>query len=306
LAAVVTIIIAYAAYGMVHYAMIAATRSPVSATFINRNSFATYVGIGLVAISGLILRHYRSQIGEAGSSFKYRLAAMIEASGHQGAMLIGGAIVMLVALILTASRGGLIAMGLGLLILAVLATGSKTNHSAGPRMAIVAGALLVATVVLAFGDTFLGKIAERGVTDQARMAVYTITLRSTVDAPLLGYGYGTFPDIFPVFRDQSISPDGVWDQAHNTYLEVIQGLGLVFGAMFVACVILFVVRCFKGAINRQESVTVPTVAASAAVLVGIHTLVDFSLQIQAVTLTFMALLGAGVAQSESSRVGLGD
>jgi hypothetical protein len=30
-------------------------------------------------------------------------------------------------------------------------------------------------------------------------------------------------------------------------------------------------------------------------------MVDFSLQIEAVAITFMALLGAGVAQSESSR-----
>jgi hypothetical protein len=31
-------------------------------------------------------------------------------------------------------------------------------------------------------------------------------------------------------------------------------------------------------------------------------MVDFSIQIEAVALTFMAILGAGVAQSESSRI----
>ena len=52
--------------------------------------------------------------------------------------------------------------------------------------------------------------------------------------------------------------------------------------------------------------TVPRVAAAVSFLVGIHALVDFSLQIQAVALTFMAVLGAGVAQSESSRLELKD
>jgi hypothetical protein len=33
--------------------------------------------------------------------------------------------------------------------------------------------------------------------------------------------------------------------------------------------------------------------------VGAHALVDFSLQIQAVTLTYMVVLGAGVAQADS-------
>jgi hypothetical protein len=41
-------------------------------------------------------------------------------------------------------------------------------------------------------------------------------------------------------------------------------------------------------------------------MVGAHALVDFSLQMQAVVLTFVAALGAGVAQSESSRASLED
>jgi hypothetical protein len=43
-----------------------------------------------------------------------------------------------------------------------------------------------------------------------------------------------------------------------------------------------------------------------AFLVGAQALVDFSLQIQAITLTFVAVLGAGVAQSESSRLAVRD
>jgi hypothetical protein len=35
-------------------------------------------------------------------------------------------------------------------------------------------------------------------------------------------------------------------------------------------------------------------------------MVDFSLQLQAVTLTFMAILGAGVAQSVSSQLAVSD
>jgi hypothetical protein len=52
--------------------------------------------------------------------------------------------------------------------------------------------------------------------------------------------------------------------------------------------------------------TLPCVAASVAFLLAAHALVDFTLQLQAIAITFMALLGAGVAQSESSRLMLGD
>jgi O-antigen ligase len=123
---------------------------------------------------------------------------------------------------------------------------------------------------------------------------------------LQGFGYGTFVDVFPIYRDRSISVSGTWEQAHNTYLEVFQGLGLVFGSFFVAIVVLLALRCLKGALTRQENVTVPRVAAGVAFLVGAQALVDFSLQIQAVTLTFTAVLGAGTAQSQSSRLALKD
>jgi len=131
-------------------------------------------------------------------------------------------------------------------------------------------------------------------------------MRSILDSPLLGYGYGTFADVFPMFRDQSVGTFGKWEMAHNTYLEVFQGVGLLFGSMLVASVVLLALRCVKGAITRQQNEMMPCVAAGVAFLLGVHALVDFSLQMQAVAITFMAVLGAGVAQSESSRLTLED
>jgi O-antigen ligase len=108
-----------------------------------------------------------------------------------------------------------------------------------------------------------------------------------------------------MFHEQSLGTTG-WIEAHNTYLEVFQGLGLLFGSMLVATVGLLVLRAFKGAITRRQNETIPCVAASVAVLVGVNALVDFSLQMQAIAITFMAVLGAGVGQSESSLRALED
>ena len=180
--------------------------------------------------------------------------------------------------------------------------GGRDRGFIGRREILILGGVLGVVVFLAFGDSFFGKISEAGVSDDNRLAVYLITLRSIFDAPLLGYGYGTFVDVFPMFRDRSISVEGVWEQAHNTYLEVFQGLGLVFGLALAASVVLLVIKCFKGTNVRREGLMVPAVATSAAFLVGVHALADFSLQMQAVALTFAAILGAGVAQAKSSRL----
>jgi O-antigen ligase len=191
-------------------------------------------------------------------------------------------------------------------VLAVL-TGLRRQRSAEQRGAIIAlGALLLAAAVLVFGDVVVRKITQEGIYDVGRLAAYTIIIGSIFAAPLLGYGYGTFVDVFPMFRDQSVSTFGRWDMAHNTYLEVFQGLGLLFGSMLVASVILLVLRCVKGAMTRQENEMIPCVAVSVAFLLGVHSLVDFSLQMQAIAVTFMALVGLGVAQSESSRQALED
>src|SRR6266851_422072 len=278
----------YAAYGIVAFTSqgaripwlkIPPTGGFLSSTFINRNSFATYAGIGLVTICGLVLRLYRHEVGGAAGLWRLRTASFIETTGQAGGALLGGAFVMLVALLLTGSRGGVLATAVGLFVLGVLTFKRGKHRSAWPIEGMIFGTVIIAAVLYFFADAFVATLAERGIRDTDRMIVYSITLRSILDAPLLGFGYGTFADVFPLYRDRSISVQGVWEQAHGTYLEVFQGLGLLFGSMLVA---------------------------TAALLVGVHALVDFSLQIQAVALTVVALLGAGVAQSESSRLALAD
>jgi O-antigen ligase len=305
---------AYAAYGIAAYAFTPGRvlwfegyGKSVSSTFINHNSFAAYAGMGFIAICGLILRFYRNEFTTVGGSLRFRIANFIEATGQRAATFLGGAVVILAALLMSGSRGGIIATSCGLFVLGVLTLGLRKQRSAEQGGAvIVLGFILVTAGVLVFGDLFVSNITQHGVQDEGRMAAYRIVLGSIFASPLLGYGYGTFVDIFPMFRDQSVSTFAVWQMAHNTYLEVFQGLGLVFGSMLLASVVLLVLRCVKGAITRQENEMIPCLAVAVAFLLGVHSLVDFSLQMQAIAVTFVALLGAGVAQSESSRLMLRD
>jgi O-antigen ligase len=306
--AFVAISACYAAYGLIAFAWARledpAPRSFVTSTFYNHNHYATYAGMGLVAAFGLIARIYQREMVTDAGSLRFRISTFIDATGR-ALVLLGSAFLILVVVTLTQSRGGIIATALGIIVWGTLTFGRAGAASIERRMIMIFGSVLVAGVFAAFGDTFFSKLAEAGLTDSNRLDVYVITLRSILDAPLLGYGYGTFADIFPMFRDRSIDVFGIWNQAHNTYLEAFQGLGLIFGSMLVASVVLLVWKCCKGAIARQQ-ITVPCIAAGVAFLVGVHALVDFSLQIQAVTLTFMAILGAGVAQSVSSQITVSD
>jgi O-antigen ligase len=283
-------------------------RGVVTSTFVNPDSFSAYAGTGFVLFCGLILRSYRDEVAAAGGSIRFRVASIIEVTGQKGLVLFAGAATTLIALLLTASRGGIASTTFGLCVLGALTLRRRKQRFAlgGVVIIIAVGALLVGAIFLIFGDLVLGKLSQLGFRDQGRIGLYAITLRSILAAPWLGYGYGTFVDVFPMFRDQSISTFAQWTAAHDTYLEVFQGLGLIFGPMLVTTVAVLVWRCVKGAATRQVNETAPCVAAAAACLLGAHALVDFTLQLQANAITFMALLGAGVAQSESSRITLAD
>jgi len=312
LASLAAIGAAYSIYGLIviktgqiYHLDIPASGGRVSSTFVNHNSFATYAGMSVIVASGLILKLYRAEfIGEG--SWRLQLASLIEITGQRGAALLSAGFVALVALLLTGSRGGVISTGVGLLALGAFQWLRNRKRDDRTGLPLLFGLLTMAATLVTFGGSLTANLDERGLADADRMSVYTLTLRSILDAPLRGFGYGTFRDVFPLYRDRSISVLGVWAQAHDTYLEVLQGLGIVFGAMLIGAVALLAIRCAKGALRRRQDAIVPQVAASVACLVGVHALVDFSLQMQAVGLTFMAVLGTGVAQAESSRVALED
>ena len=161
--------------------------------------------MGLVVICGLILRLYRDEFTAVAGSVRFRIATFIQVTGQRAAVLLGAGFVVLAALLLSQSRGGILSTGLGLFVFAILSLKTRKQGSPEQREAvIILGAVLAAVALLAFGDLFAGRITQQGLYDKGRIAIYTITLRSILDSPLLGYGYGTFADVIPMFRDQSM------------------------------------------------------------------------------------------------------
>ncbi|PRH89250.1 hypothetical protein C5L14_01250 [Labrys okinawensis] len=310
--AIMAIIAAYAGLGL-YLAGFEASRIPyldgpapglVRSTFINRNSLAAYAGIGVIIAVTLWLRALRA--GAASTPGAHRPDRFLGLPARFHWAEIGAGLLALGALMASGSRGGVIATAAGLACVLALSF-ARFDGSVLQRISMLLLPLLALGAAVAFmGDIVFGRIAASGLTDTSRAAVNGIMVRSLWDAPLTGFGYGTFTDIFPVYRDQSISTTGAWDKAHNTYLEALQGLGLAFGTMLIALVAWLLGLCVTGTLRRRRHRAPLVCAIGAGILLGVHALVDFSLQIQAISLTFMALLGAGVSQWASSGVNLSD
>ena len=270
----------------------------VSSTFVNRDSYATFAGIGFIIALALIQRIYRRDLRRSGDLLRLKVATLIETTGSQAALPLAMAFIILVALLLTGSRGGIISTAAGIFTLIVFNVGRARRIGKNEALLAAFAVVLVGAVFVGFGDVLVGRIVDRGIFEASKVRSYLLAIRSIESAPLLGYGYGTFGAVFPMFHDDSMSLWVYWARAENTYLEVFQGLGLLFGAMLIGSVLALVYACAKGAKTLRRNATIPAVAVGVSVLVGGHALVDFSLQIQAITLTYMAVLGVGVAQTK--------
>ena len=145
----------------------------------------------------------------------------------------------------------------------------------------------------------LERMANLSESSEVRMTIYRVVIEAIKDNLWLGYGYGTFSESFNLYRDESLNRMLVL--AHNTYLENIFELGLpAFLALFLSFLGLFII-CIKGIMRRQRNWIYSLAGATATLLVAIHALSDFSLQMPAVAMTYSLVMGAACAQSISDR-----
>lgn len=276
----------------------AAVVDRVGEPFGNRNSFATYAGMGFIVALALLWRRYQIPAEQFGSARRRILVGLLQGSAGVGALLISASLLLVAGVIASGSRGAMLATGLAVAVLAILmmAGRNRTERRRNAAIALVSVAGL-GVALLTFGDLVISRLGQVGLYDQGRGTLAQTTIAAVQASPWFGYGHGTFPAVFPMFRDDPASIWTRWTSAHNVYLETTVELGLPAAMLLFAAVGWIVWDSFKGAVIRKRYRTVPAAAASAAVLALVHASVDFSLSVQAVSLNLAIILGVGFAQS---------
>lgn len=294
----------YAAYGLVVEFSGAETilwfdkwayRGALTATFVNRNSFASYAGLGLIAAFGLMLRELRhAGDGSLAERLNERAPAV---TGWLVALLILGT-----ALLLTKSRAGFAATALGLAVY-ILVYGARSGGGWRRRLAGLAGLGVAAGLVIAIsGGGTLERIDREGVDSLgARLWLQERTLAAAADAPLTGHGYGTFASFFQAYRDTEHGGRRAIGKAHNSYLEMLAEAGLPATGVLLGLVAWLAFALATGVRRRRRNATYPAIGLGALTLAAAHSWFDFSLQIPAVAAAFALTLGTVYAQSWSTR-----
>ncbi len=263
----------------------------VTGTLANRNHAATLFNISLM----MALAWLASLARTAEPRRDGWLRRLLDHIERRRGLLIMAA-VLAVASLLTASKGGFLALACGLITLFALGEGATSWRRIGLAVVVTASSLALATWL--FGVRLIQRmsvllqdpVGQTVADDEGRWQAWLVTLEAIGDRPWLGHGLGTYAEQFLAYRPEGF--EAKYFHAHNVYLELALELGLPAAALLVlavALVLLWLLRAFTRCDGDARFVARGVLAAG--VVVAVHSLVDFSLQIPAVSLFFAVLLG---------------
>ena len=273
-----------------------------SGTFVNPNHFGAHCGLGLLCATTLLLRRlspgWASRIG-----FRERLRFLLVEFMPRNALMLAASLLLAAALALSLSRGAAAATALALLALMLLLA-LRRGLSVRQLLPRLFGAALAGVLVLLLaGQALERKLWETGPDFASRAEIYTQTLAAIRERPLLGTGLGSFEAVYRSHRTAEIRPGA--RMAHNDYLELALELGIPAAALLVSSVLVLAAGCARGVWARRRDYEFPAAGVAACILMGAHSLVDFSLQIPAVAAAFSLVLGIATAQTQPKSLGGG-
>jgi O-antigen ligase len=201
------------------------------------------------------------------------------------------AVVQVGALLLSASRGGILSFGCQLVALAFVLL---LRREKGKPLMVAAAVMLVAVGLVYWIG--VRQILERfaamqslEATDNKRVAMWRGTWRVFLDHPLLGTGLGTLQIVYPPY--ETLYDGRIVNHAHNDYLEALAETGLIGGL----CCAFFLATLFVESSRRLRSPSSSFAAslqlAGAIACFGflVHGFVDFNLHIPANAMLFLLL-----------------
>ena len=267
--------------------------------FINRNSFATYLGLILIVCLGQVLREFGALGHISAPGWVRRSMARLGLLIARQWLTIAAFTATISALLLTQSRAGitstLLACGALVLLLSLARVLSEKRRPVA-NFAVFAG--IAGLSLMLFGSAWINRVADEGVEDAYRTQSWKIMITAIEASPWLGHGFGTFPEAFPLYRDDRLPSRRYWDKAQDTYIELAMDMGIPATVVLLLGFGALAAQCVKGlSRRRKERRLYPALGLAAMVLVGAHSIFDFSMQIPAIATTFAFIIGIAITES---------
>jgi len=263
-------------------------------SFAYRNQFAAYMEMLTPLALAFCFFYYSSLPGN--EPFRRRLALLFNKS-HNLQFLLGFAVVLMItAVFLSTSRGGIISVFLACIIVVLLLkrqNGGKC-HSVYLLVIFLCTAFLIGGIGLEaifarfdFNNKDFNQIID------GRFAFWKQGLPLIRDYFLAGSGIGTYGNIFPTYSSSFVAGGRTFlYHPHNEYLEIFSDLGLT-GFTLLGCFFYSVARsAYAGYRERRDRFARYLFIAAAAGLFAqfLHLMVEYNLASGAVGLTLFTIL----------------
>lgn len=215
--------------------------------------------------------------------------------------------VFLIGVVLSASRGGMIALAAGLLVFGALSiVGVASLARRGSRSILIGGGLILIVIAGAGAFAYQSAWAAQGrfqelLVPGVRSSFSEGAWRLFQTAPVMGVGPGEFLYAARMYRQPISMGDPMY--VHNDWLQLMAEYGWIgFAFAVIASVSLFgngIIRFFNGLLSRINEGQKPLSNESAIaigclsclVLFATHSLVDFNLHIPANALLAAMVVG---------------
>jgi O-antigen ligase len=242
-------------------------------SFVNRHNFAAVIEMTIAVPLGMMF---------VGAVQKDRRLLFVTAIGLMG-----------VALILSGSRGGLVALLAEVCFLVILTTKTKNYNQFVLKIGLSAAltAIIIVGAILVGGESSLTRISETVGSDNVtsgRTEIWNVTLQIIKNNLPFGVGIGAYSVAYTPY--DTYNGLARVEQAHNDYLQVLTDAGLV-GLLIGAAFLFLLFKTGVKNVNTQNTfrrgVAVGALAGCFAVLV--HSFFDFVLHTTAVSVLFLTL-----------------
>lgn len=254
--------------------------------FVNRNHFAGFLELGIGLAGGLLI----------GRGTRREWLAV-----YASALL-----VMCAGLVLSASRGGALALGAELVFLVAIAAPGWSNEQGSEKSR--AGLLIRAAAALLLGAGTIGgavwlvgseglvanfsQLEKEGQTESldkySRRDIWNASWQMIKAHPIAGVGLGAFQ--FAYTRYDLSSGSQRVEQAHNDYLQILADGGVIGGVLALCFLELLFLHGFLLANTRDRQRRALVLGAlTGCFAIAVHSFVEFNLQVTANAQLFLAL-----------------
>jgi O-antigen ligase len=261
-------------------------------TFVNRNSFATFCAV-LCCLA--VAQIARAIVAVARRREAYRS----DLTWLRLALSFAAFFVLAAALVASQSRMGVVAAGVGIVVTAVIIC--LTRLRARTALLLAAGLAAGAALVTLYSGPLVSRFLEVEQSWGIRFALYRQVVDMISTRLWTGFGGGSFEVVYPTFHQLPVAPDRVWDKAHNSYLTLAAELGLPMAVLVTVMFVVMATMIARGLLRNRRQWFAASIGLGCLTVVGVHALVDFSMEIQAVTVWLLALVAATIAQCRFGR-----